>query len=181
MSRPRTPEPVKLVSSLFSNDRDLLSQSITRLSDELGSIDYISEYMAFNYTDYYEKEMGSSLIRRFLTFENLVMPDTLPEIKLLTNTIEDNLSAHDRRKVNIDPGYICHAHLILATGKAYTHRPYLRNGIYADLTLVYRQHSFQPLDWTYPDYAGKNIIDICNTIRRKYLLQLKQLTIHTES
>ena len=84
-----------------------------------------------------------------------------------------DLSAEGRRRVNIDPGYLAKAHLILATGKGYTHRPYLRDGIYADLTLMYRDKTFHPLPWTYPDYAGGEVIGMLTRIREKYMLQLK--------
>ena len=77
----------------------------------------------------------------------------LPEIKLTTNRLEEQWATPEgNRRINIDPGYLCLQHVVLATTKGYTHRPYLRDGIYADLTLIYRDKSFQPLEWTYPDY-----------------------------
>jgi hypothetical protein len=63
--------------------------------------------------------------------------------------------------------------LILATGKGYSHRPYLRDGIYADLTLIFSDGTFRPLPWTYPDYAGRQMIGLLNRVREKYLLDLK--------
>jgi hypothetical protein len=63
--------------------------------------------------------------------------------------------------------------LILATGKGYTHRPYLRDGIYADVTLMYRGKKFHSLPWTYPDYAGEEMIGMLVRIREKYILQLR--------
>ncbi len=82
-------------------------------------------------------------------------------------------SRADKRRVNIDPGYVSQAHLILATGKGYAHRPYLRDGIYADLTLMYRDRKFHSLPWTYPDYAGEEMIGMLDRIREKYTLQLR--------
>jgi hypothetical protein len=180
MSEPQKPDPVKLISSVFANTGENLSLSVKRLSTLFGAVDYVSDVRAFDYTRYYEAEMGSSLVRRFVTFEGLICPGRLPEIKGMTNGIEKDLSVNHGRRVNIDPGYISHAHLILATGKAYTHRPYLRDGIYADLTLIYQHHSFRPLEWTYPDYADPKTIALFNTIRKRYLIQLKQLAV-TES
>jgi hypothetical protein len=78
-----------------------------------------------------------------------------------------------QRRVNIDPGYLAKAHLILATGKGYTHRPYLRDGIYADVTLMYRDKKFHSLPWTYPDYAGEEMMGMLVRIREKYILQLR--------
>lgn len=175
MSEPKQPEPVKLISSIFANGKDIISLSIEKLAGLFGPVDYISTLRAFDFTDYYEAEMGPLLKRRFITFENLMNPDRLPEIKRMTNAIENDLAGKDNRRVNIDPGYISQAHLILATGKAYTHRPYLKDGIYADLTLIYRKNSFHPLDWTYPDYSEGRTIELFNTIRKRYLVQLKQL------
>jgi hypothetical protein len=117
--------------------------------------------------------MGENLVRRFLTMEKLIRPEALPDIKLATNEIEDKSALNSLRQVNIDPGYISKAHLILATGKAYTHRPYLRDGIYADLTLVYQGKKFCSLPWTYPDYADEKQLLMLSKIRAKYLLQLK--------
>jgi hypothetical protein len=173
MSDPQPPEAVKLVASLFSGDERLLDDVLQALSDSYGRADYISAPVPFAFTDYYEKEFGGSLIRRFAAFEQLIRPEFLPDVKLCTNALEQKFAAQGRRKVNIDPGYLAKAHLILATGKGYTHRPYLRDGIYADLTLVYREKTFHALPWTYPDYAAGETIEMLIRIREKYLLQLK--------
>ncbi|OHE17374.1 MAG: hypothetical protein A2X96_02975 [Syntrophobacterales bacterium GWC2_56_13] len=176
MSDPQPAEAVKLIASLFSGDRRLLGDAVQTLSERYGRADFISAPAPFDYTDYYVKEFGGSLIRRFVAFERLIRPGSLPEIKQWTNALEGRLSAEGQRRVNIDPGYLAKAHLILATGKGYTHRPYLRNGIYADLTLIYRDKTFHPLPWTYPDYAGGEVIAMLSRIREKYLLQLKGKT-----
>jgi hypothetical protein len=173
MSKPSPAEPVKLTASIFYADPCLLKGVLEELSGIYGDVDFVSQEMPFHYTEYYAKEMGPSLNRRFAFFEAPVRPESLPDVKLFTNRMEDRLSIDGLRRVNIDPGYISKAHLILATGKGYTHRPYLRDGIYADLTLVYTDKSFHPLSWTYPDYAEKKVIDIFNRIRAKYVEQLR--------
>jgi len=145
------------------------------MSEKYGETDYISAVLPFEYTDYYTKESGNSLIRRFISFEKLVSPDTLPDIKLFTNSMEEQCMIDGKRRVNIDPGYISKAHLILATGKAYTHRPYIRDGIYADLTLIFVNHTFKSLEWTYPDYSDKNMIMMFNNIRKRYIIQIQGL------
>jgi hypothetical protein len=173
MSDPLPPEAVKLIASLFSGNERLLADAVRALSERYGRTDFISFPAPFSYTDYYEREFGDSLIRRFITFERLIRPEALPDVKLWTNALEKRLSAEGRRQVNLDPGYLAKAHLILATGKGYTHRPYLRDGIYADLTLIYRDKAFHSLPWTYPDYAGGEVIGMLTRIREKYLLQLR--------
>ena len=173
MSKPTAPEPVKLVLSVFAASAEYLNETIINLSALYGQPDFISKLTPFDYTNYYSPEMGGVLIRRFLSMEKLIRPEALPDIKLSTNEIEEKSALNDRRRVNIDPGYISKAHLILATGKGYSHRPYLRDGIYADLTLIYQGKKFCPLPWTYPDYAEGKQISMFSKIRDKYLSQLK--------
>ena len=175
MSSPRAAAPVNLVMSLIASDRTNICQVLAILADRFGKTDYLSPYLPFNYTDYYEKEMGPALVRRFVSFGRHVPPETLPDIKNWTNELEERFSEGGLRKINIDPGYIAPPHLILATGKGYTHRPYLRDGIYADLTMMYGDGSFRPLPWTYPDYAAAETTVMLNTIRKKYLWQLKDV------
>jgi len=175
MSEPRKPDPVKLVCSLFAVDRETLGDALRALSGLYGKADYLSEYLAFDVTDYYAREMGPSLVRRFVSYETLIEPDTLPLVKKATNDLEERFSKSGRRRVNIDPGYITRGHLVLATGKSGAHRPYLRDGVYADLTLVFGNKAFRPLEWTYPDYADEKVRAMFALIRRKYLLQLRHL------
>lgn len=173
MSRVKSPDPVKLVVSLLSGDRALVNTVIGELSLGAGQPDFVSEFIPFTYTDYYAGEMGPLLERRFLSFETLLAPDRLPEIKLWTNDLETRTARDGKRRINIDPGYLSSFHLILATGKGYAHRPCLRDGIYADLTLLYREGGFHSLEWTYPDYREERMHEMLRSIRKKYLLQLK--------
>lgn len=166
-------EPVKLIFSFFAKEERLINETIDRVSSAYGVPDFISEIVPFNYTDYYGNEMGENLLRRFIAMETLIRPEELPDIKLATNQIEAKTAVDSKRTINIDPGYISKAHLILATGKSYTHRPYLRDGIYADLTLIYQGKKFCVLPWTYPDYADEKQLFMLSNIRAKYLLQLK--------
>jgi len=173
MSRPRQAEAVKLVMSVIFAQGTAVLDAMQILSAHFGRADFISAQMLFDYTSYYEKEMGRSLIRRIVSFDELIPPESLPDVKLLTNLVEEQFSRDGRRTVNIDPGYLSLAHLILATGKGYTHRPYLRGGIYADLTLIFTEGAFSALPWTYPDYAGQKVMAALNKIRDKYIISLR--------
>jgi hypothetical protein len=177
MSKPTPAEPVKLIFSVFAQASSQLDEVIIRLSVLYGPSDFISELIYFDYTDYYSREMGENLVRRFLSMEKLIMPEILPDIKLATNKIENGFTKDGKRLVNIDPGYIAKGHLILATGKQYAHRPYLRNGIYADLTLIYQKKKFCYLPWTYPDYADEKQLLMLAKIRDTYLSQLKSMDL----
>lgn len=174
MSKPTPAPPVKLIFSILAGEINLLNDTIAVLSDKYGPPDYVSAIAPFNYTDYYRQEMGENILRRFLALERLIEAEKLPDIKLATNKIEDRFSSGNKRQVNIDPGYLSAAHLILATGKGYAHRPYLRDGIYADLTLIFQDGKYSALPWTYPDYAEEKLKIMFVIIREKYLLQLKQ-------
>ncbi len=174
MSTPSTPNPVKLVVSLISRDKGLLTLAGGELSKEYGSIDFMSSPSPFTWTTYYQAEMGDSLIRRFIAFEKLIEPDKLPMVKRWTDRLESrHKNGEGKRRINCDPGYIALQHLILATNKNYSHRPYLGEGVYANLTLIFKKKSFQPLEWTYPDYGSKEIIEIMNRLRARYWGQLK--------
>jgi len=175
MSRPKRAEVVKVIMSLICRETACIGESLSSLSETYGAIDFVSPLFKFAYTDYYADEMGGGLHRRFVAFEKLVAPETLPDIKMGTNALEMDRTDEGRRQINIDPGYIAQAHLILATGKGYSHRPYLRDGIYADLTLMYRSGSFHGLPWTYPDYGSPEVIAMLNRIRQKYVEQLKSI------
>ena len=175
MSKAIPAEPVKLIFSLFTKEERLINETIDILSSAYGAPDFISELLPFNYTDYYGEELGENLLRTFIAMEKLIRPDQLPDIKLATNEIEAKTAVDSKRTINIDPGYISKAQLILATSKSYTHRPYLREGIYADLTLITQGKRFCSLPWTYPDYADEKQLFMLGNIRAKYLLQLKML------
>lgn len=175
MSKPAPAVPVKLIFSVFAAAVAKLEETVARLLERYGQPDFVSPLVPFDYTEYYRREMGANLVRRFLSMEELIRPEELPDIKLATNELENEFTGEGKRKVNIDPGYIANAHLILATGKGYAHRPYLRDGIYADLTLVYQNKKFCPLPWTYPDYADEKQLLMFDEIRAKYLLQLRAM------
>jgi hypothetical protein len=175
MSQPNEPAPVKLIASLFSPEKGLVDSVIDEISKIFGNVDLRSPELFFDRTKYYAKEMGWPLHRRFVSFEKLISPDHLFEIKLKTNEVEKQYLRNEKRLINIDPGYISPERLVLATGKNYVHRIYLSKGIYADLTLVYKKKSFRPLDWTYPDYADPVIIELFNGMRVIYMNQLKEM------
>lgn len=175
MSTPREPDKVKLISSLFSPDKGVIDRAMVQLEGMFGPMDWSSPEMLFDRTRYYAKEMGWPLYRRFVSFEDLISPETLVEIKLRTNQIEKEYAIRGSRQINIDPGYISPERLILATGKNYTHRVYLSGGIYADLTLVFKRRSFRPLEWTYRDYSDPEIIETFNALRDVYMKKLREI------
>jgi hypothetical protein len=115
--------------------------------------------------------MGSGLSRAFISFKDLISPKDLSRVKVITNRIEEKLSLKGKRLVNIDPGYLDAARLVLASTKDYAHRIYLDKGIFAETTLIFKGHSFKNLEWTYPDYKSEKYLEIFNSIREIFLRQ----------
>jgi len=174
MSLPNEAEDVKLISSLFSSDKELIDNVIKEMELLFGPTDWISPWLLFDRTRYYEKEMGWPLHRRFISFGDLIKPEEIVVKKLATNEIEKKYINNDgKRSINIDPGYITLERLILATGKNYIHRIYLARGIYADLTLIFHGKSFKSIDWTYRDYADPVAIGYFNEVRGRYKRQIR--------
>ena len=176
MGTAREPGPVKLVISLLAGEPALFAEVKSELCRTLGPIDYESELLPFDHTDYYAAEFGPGLQRQIVTFERLVDPGDLPTIKRQTNNLEWALAEQGKRRVNIDPGYVSLGKLVLASTKDHAHRLYLGQGIYGEGTLVYRQGRFGPWPWTYPDYGSERYCALFDEIRRRYKTQLRETT-----
>lgn len=171
--------PAKLVFGLLVTSETVRSQCLERLIAEFGPIDHQSRLEPFTFTDYYCDEMGETIYRQYLSAERLVEMADLPNLKHRTNQLEIEMARLDergrrRRQVNIDPGYLTHSKLVLATTKDYCHRIYVAEGIFAEVTLHYeRPDGFWPFPWTYPDYARAKVCDFFNKVRNTYRDQLR--------
>jgi len=165
MAELKQPQKVLAIIGLIFVDESLISDAIKGLKD-IGGILIESSIIPFTHTTYYNKEMGNNLLRQWLVFERLIMPDMLVPMKLKTVRIEkEYLNEQGGRKINIDPGLLSLNNLILASTKNYAHRLYLGQGIYGELTLIYKSGKFQPLAWTYPDYREPTAIDFFTKAR----------------
>ncbi|MBI5039581.1 MAG: DUF4416 family protein [Nitrospirae bacterium] len=167
-------EEAKLFTALLSREERLIHAARERLSLSFGPVDFVSEISPWAHTRYYKKEMGTGLKRQFLFFERHILPDTLSNIKNMTNDLEADFrtsadAAIPGRPINIDPGYLTLAKVVLASTKNYCHRIYIGNGIYAEVTLYYRGKSYQSLPHTYPDYGSREYIDMFNRVREEVL------------
>jgi hypothetical protein len=139
---------------------EALDWTQSRCTELYGSIALVSGAFDFTETDYYTATMGDQLKKQFYAFEQRIDPAVLPDIKRQTNDWEAEYAALGRhsepRPLNLDPGYITPAKLVLASTKDHAHRVYLRDGVYAEITLSYRQRRWQPHEWTYPDYQRED-------------------------
>ncbi len=175
MSTLKRPLPAQPLVSMLSSQWDRLWSMVRRdLERNWDSLDYISPYMDFQETDYYDRELGTPIKRLIVGFESLLDPARLVDLKLMTNRIEaDYTDLNGCRRLNLDPGLVFLERLVLATGKNYTHRIYLDQGVWADLTLIYQYGGWQSLPWTYPSYAKDKILDILSRLRQDYKIKLK--------
>lgn len=164
---------VKLIVGMICADRGLFGPAEDALMGRFGSIDLGTDILPFTHTSYYDDELGTPLWRKLASFQQCVPADRLAEIKLATNELEGHW-AHRRadktvRRLNLDPGYITEAKLILATTKDNAHRIYLKEGIYAEITLSFRDGNFRPFEWTYPDYRTEEYIAFFRSVRERYM------------
>lgn len=150
-----------------------LAEAETALGAAFGSFDLKSRTFPFSFTDYYKAEMGPHLYRRFVASRIPIPQETLPEIKHRTIGIEKQFSLSEegryRRRINLDPGYLTPAKIVLASTKDYAHRIYLGQGIFGDLHLKYEQGAYQPLPWTYPDYQTQEALTFFAELRQIFL------------
>ncbi|HEK85125.1 MAG: DUF4416 family protein [Candidatus Saccharicenans sp.] len=175
-------KPVKLICGLIYSRPEIWAKAIEILPLKFGPIDLESQAFPFNFTDYYEPEMGKDLKRSFLSFQRLIDPERLPEIKVMTNLLEKEFQPFFpelKRPINLDPGYLTSSALIMATTKDFSHRIPLNQGIYAHLELLFTKKGVKLLDWTYPDFRQSEYHIFFQKVREIYLSQLKETKIQT--
>jgi hypothetical protein len=160
------------VGILYREEGDLTLVE-SRIEEEFGPTDYISDSCPFEVTSYYEKEMGTNLKRVFFSFAHLINPGELASIKVKTNRLEDELSHEGNRRVNLDPGYLDFFKIVLASGKPTGQKIYLEQGVYADLTLYYDK-GWKPYNWGFPDFRAGTYDQIFTTIRDLYKKQCRE-------
>jgi hypothetical protein len=142
------------VGALFS-DKEYYYKTQTALQEAFGEIVMESPPSGWDYSEYYRDEMGSPITRRFLFLKQSMSPDMLSDVKLRTIDIEARFSLDGKRQINLDPGYLTPAKVVLASTKDYSHRIYLRDGIYAETTLIFKDKGYFPHVHTYTDYKDE--------------------------
>lgn len=170
--------PVKFFLGLIYSQEVSLWDLERELQKHFGIIDRKSPVLDFSaVTDYYAPEMGSKLFRAWWSLHPLNDPGKLPELKHISNQLEEEFlksSENSGRIVNIDPGYVNEARVVLASCKDFSHRVYLGQGIYGEVTLIYRGDRFKPVEWTYPDYKCPEALHYFQTLKDDYRKQIKE-------
>ena len=175
----KEPSPVKLIVGILAADENCLQAAVETLTAEFTTLDLLSDIWPFTQTDYYNQETGENILRQFVSIDKLIDPGSLPQAKHTTNALEQNLAAQLStslpRPVNLDPGIIEPSKLILATTKNYSHRIYIGQKMYAEVTLIFDKGSWHPLPYTYPDYKQPCYHDFFTKVRTRLLEQLRNV------
>lgn len=177
MTAPRPPQSVKFFLGLIYSPLVSLWQLERDLQARFDIIDRKSPVLEFEtFTGYYCDEMGPRLYRSWWSLHRLLPPDRLAEYKLLADELEQQyVMPCGGRGVNIDPGYLNESRLVLASCKDFAHRVYLGQGVYAEVTLIYKGDGFQPLEWTYADYQSPEALRFFHAMKQDYRKQLKEI------
>lgn len=168
------PKKCKFIAAFIYASENTYGKALTSLKKRFGPVDLESDALDFDFTEYYQEEMGSGLKRRFVSFKKLIEPSAIVEAKLFSVKLEKRLAMVSKRRINIDPGYINEAKLVLSTTKDFSHRIYLGKRIFGEVTLIYKDKAFRNLGWTFPDYKTKAYKDILVKIRNLYKEDLKK-------
>lgn len=169
MGEIRAVEPAALICAITWRDDSVYAETTARLTGGYGPVELESPVYDFDMTDYYTPEMGPGLSKRFVCFREPVTQDSLAAVKRFTNDIETAFMGEcdgvPGRRINLDPGYVTLAKLVLASTKDYSHRVYIGIGIYAESTLRFSGGTFHPADTTFPDYRTPLAIAFFNDVR----------------
>jgi len=174
------PGPAKYFVAVMLGPRSPDRSFEAALEAELGPIECRSpEYNFSLFSTYYDEEMGSPVRKHFLVFSELQPMERLVQTKLFTERLQERHAVIEKgvraRRVNLDPGYLTPWSLVLSTVKNHAHRVYMGQGVFAELTLLFRNGAYQPLPWTYADYSAVPALPFLCDVRSAYMRQLKQL------
>lgn len=172
--KPVEADPVKLFFGVLYSDEVLLKKAFELIEAWYSPIDFQSAPVPFDMTDYYVSEMGESICRIFVSVQKLVSPKQLARVKIESNDIEESLSVEGQRKVNLDPGYLDYDKVVLASAKYNGDKVYLDFGIWADLTLRYKNGEFEPYPWSFPDFKTGLYDSVFKKIRELYKEQRRK-------
>lgn len=175
------PKPVKLIVAVMAADQKCLSAALDAIVAEFGTTDFVSDVWPFDQTDYYEKQTGYRILKQFVSIEKLIDPGELAQIKHRTNEIEQKQAEllHSSgvvwpRPINLDPGIIEPSKLVLASTKNYSHRIYIGEQMYAEVTLIFHKGNWRPFSYTYPDYKQHAYHEFFSKVRNQLIEQRRK-------
>jgi Domain of unknown function (DUF4416) len=169
----RREDAILFVGSLFSSE-DIFASVQQALTGIFGAVLFKGPALPWNFSGYYNDELQPPILRNFLFFETIIDPPCLVDAKLAALEMERKFSDKGRRLINLDPGYLTLAKVVLASKKNYSHRINLGKGVFAELELFFRNGRFNPMPYTYNDYRDKQFLDIFTWARELLKKSLEQ-------
>jgi hypothetical protein len=170
-------ESVVAFCAVISRHAEVRTWARERLAGLWGTLEPEDAAVAFEAEDYYSEAMGEGLQKVMVAATAVRDPAELADWKLATNALEAECAASGRwpegRPLNLDPGYISQSKLVLATVKDRDHRLYLRDGIFAEVTLRRLRSGWVDNPWTYRDYRGSQVkafAEACRSRLRAHLI-----------
>lgn len=174
----KEPDPVKLIIGILAADADALAVARDAVAEQYGVVDMASDVWPFDMTEYYVDQTGEDILKQFVSFEQLINPEKIGDIKHTTNDIEKRLAGELGgslpRPVNIDPGFIEPSKLVLATTKNFAHRIYIGNRMWAEVTLLYEKGKWLSLPYTFPDHKKESYQAFFSKVRARLVQQLRE-------
>lgn len=165
-------KPCLLFLAAYSKYPEALGFAVNSFSERYKIPIFQSAILPFDDTTYYQATMGADLGIQLSAFK-LISPEELPSIKLWTNELEQKFKADnsypEERPLNMDPGYMNESKVVLATTKDASHRLYLGQGIYGEVTLRFHAGSYNGCEWTYPNYKRQDHQPFFLAARKKFL------------
>lgn len=154
------------ISDIISKINTIIKENFLQFG--ITEVDLQSNLIKFDFSDYYNEEMGENILRYWISFSPPVVAKQIYKIKIVSNELEQKFFSDENknRKVNIDPGYVEGSKLVLFSTKNYSHRVFLDEGIFAEVTLIYKNKKFNILDWTYPDYRTETALKFFTEVRK---------------
>lgn len=174
MAEIKSPVPVKYFVAVLYGNEEYLAKAKLLMGDYWGGIDYEGEAHLFDVTEYYKPEMGWPIFRKLFSFEKLMLPSFIVEMKIRCNQLEHQLSVENKRTVNLDAGYLDHNKVVLASAKEAGQKVYLDKGIYADLAGRYKSGKYQPFEWSFPDFRDGRYDTELLAIRKRCITQVRE-------
>ncbi|MHC5061055.1 MAG: DUF4416 family protein [Planctomycetota bacterium] len=174
-------KPVKLIIAVMAADEKCLIAALDAIVAEFGATDFESKVWPFDQTDYYKDQAGPHIVKQFVTIDKLIDPGELARIKHTTNQIEQRLAERLNaegfvwpRPINLDPGIIEPSKLVLASTKNFSHRIYIGEQMYAEVTLVFNKGKWESFPYTFPDYKQDRYHGFFNKVRTRLNEQHRQ-------
>lgn len=160
--------PGMISVSVLANQPESWKIAETEMIQAYGPILERSAQIDFVFSKYYDQEMGQNIQRAYWVFSTYCHPADYYKEKLKCIAIEDRYRIKDSRIFNLDVGFIELDKFILLSTKPATYRIYLNEGVYAQSTYYFKDHSYHPWPWTYADYRIDIVLNFFTNMRNIY-------------